>query len=281
MSSISKKKKKEKRKINEKNKDKINKDIPKIKTSYEILSSINNELDLLYNNMKYKNIFKNSFSCNNEYNINTYSLFNNNIDYDKEDFEIKELINKANIYLKNKNNNSQKQFIKSYENKICQSNYNYPCDYNNFKNDNISFDNNYKIRNANFIIKENIKKSFSNNFVNRRKKENQIYSYFLNQKYNSKRNKYNEKSRKMYSKNSWDKNINQKVKKLDNINLYINDFKRKPIVYTQIDLIKLDKNLIPNINASNEEKYLKFKQKYTKYIREKDEKTIEILKGKK
>jgi len=85
----------------------------------------------------------------------------------------------------------------------------------------------------------------------------------------------------MYSKNSWDKNINQKVKKLDNINLYINDFKRKPIVYTQIDLIKLDKNLIPNINASNEEKYLKFKQKYTKYIREKDEKTIEILKGKK
>ena len=75
MSSISKKKKKqkleeEKRKINEKNKEKVKMiDIPKIKTSYEMLSSINSELDSLFNNMKYKIIFKDD-----GYNINKYSL---------------------------------------------------------------------------------------------------------------------------------------------------------------------------------------------------------------
>ena len=107
-------------------------DIPKIKTSYEMLSSINSELDSLFNNMKYKIIFKDAFPCNNGYNINKYSLFNNNLDYDKEDVEIKELINKANLYLKN--NNSQKLFIKNYENKICQYNDNYDYNCNNFKN---------------------------------------------------------------------------------------------------------------------------------------------------
>ena len=105
MSSISKKKKKqkleeEKRKINEKNKDKVVIDIQKIKTSQEILSSINNELYLLYNNIQYKNIFKDSFLNNKEYNINKYSFLNKNLDYDKEDFEIKELINKTNIFKK-------------------------------------------------------------------------------------------------------------------------------------------------------------------------------------
>ena len=67
---------------------------------------------------------------------------------------------------------------------------------------------------------------------------------------------------------------------MKNINLYINNYKRKPIVYTQIDSIKLDKNILPNRNISNEGKYLQFKEKYKKYIRGSDEKAIDILKAK-
>ena len=277
MSSISKKKKKEKRKINEKNKEKVKMiDIPKIKTSYEMLSSINSELDSLFNNMKYKIIFKDAFPCNNGYKINKYSLFNNNLDYDKEDVEIKELINKANLYLKN--NNSQKLFIKNYENKICQSNDNYDYNCNNFKNNIIPSYNSYKNRNTFYVKNENIKNSFLNNFINKKKEKKN--KYFLNQKYNSQRNKYNKKSRKIYLRNTHEQNINKKIKKLENINLYINNYKRKPIVYTQIDSIKLDKNILPNRNISNEGKYLQFKEKYKKYIRGSDEKAIDILKAK-
>ena len=104
-------------------------------------------------------------------------------------------------------------------------------------------ENNYKIRNANYLKNENIKKSFLNNFVNR-KNENKNFIYLLNPKYDS-------KSKKIYLRNIHDKNINQKIKKIETIILYINNYKRRPRVYTQIDSIKLDKNFIPNINNSN------------------------------
>ena len=296
MSSIPKKKKKEKLKLkkgkreeNKNNEEKVQIIyIPQIKSSYEILSSINNDLDLLSNNMRNKKIFKEPFLFNNDYKVNTVPLLDNNFNYDKEDFEMKDLINRANIYL---NNNTQRKFIQSYENKLIQSDNNY--DYNNYKNlnnnfkynnfnnisSNLPFNNNYnyQLRNDN-IRKENFIKPFINNFVNR-KKEIPKNRFFFNPKYNSQRNKT--KSKKYILKNSFDDYMNRKTKKLENINLYVNNFKRKPIVYTQADSIKLSRNIFPkNRNLSEDLNYLRYKEKYKKYLRRNDDKAIDILKSK-
>ena len=128
MSDTSKKKKKNnlkskkvKRKINNNNNIKekaLTVDIPLIKPTHQLLSSINSELDDLSNNIKFNNIFKKAFPSNNELNILSFPLlaynnnYNSNFNYDKEDFEIKELINKANFYLSNNNLNKQFKIMK-------------------------------------------------------------------------------------------------------------------------------------------------------------------------
>ena len=287
MSNIIKKKKKGKRKSNKSIKEKpITEDIPQIKSPLQILSSINKELDIISNNMKYNKLSESPFLYNNENKTNkTHDslLLNNNFDFDKDDFEIKELINKANFYL---SNNNPKQIIKSYENKICQSNddhflHNYYLYNNNqikknFKNDS------FRIKNVNNIKRENIKNSFLNNFDNRYKviPKNKFLFYSNN---NTKRNNYKAKSEKNFLRNSFDKNINQKIKKLENINKYIYDYKRKPIVYKQIDSIKVNKNIFPKIRKfSDEGKIYKFRKENNRFIRSNniDERAIEILKNK-
>ena len=283
MSNIIKKKKKGKRKSNKSIKEKpITEDIPQLKSPLQILSSINKELDIISNNMKYNKLSESPFLYKNENKTNKThdSLFlNNNFDFDKDDFEIKELINKANSYL---SNNNPKQIIKSYENKMCQSkddhflqNY-YLYNKKNFTNDN------FRIKNVNNIKRENIKNSFLNNFDNSYKviPKNKFLFYSNN---NTKRNNYKAKSEKNFLRNSFDKNINQKIKKLENINKYIYDYKRKPIVYKQIDSITLNKNIFPKIRKfSDEGKIYKFKKENNRFIRLNniDERAIDILKNK-
>ena len=287
MSNIIKKKKKGKRKSNKSIKEKpITEDIPQIKSPLQILSSINKELDIISNNMKYNKLSESPFLYNNENKTNkTHDslLLNNNFDFDKDDFEIKELINKANLYL---SNNNPKQIIKSYENKICQSNddhflQNYYL-YNNNQIKKNFINDNFRIKNVNNMKRENIKNSFLNNFDNRYKviPKNKFLFYSNN---NTKRNNYKAKSEKNFLRNSFDKNINQKIKKLENINKYIYDYKRKPIVYKQIDSITLNKNIFPKIRKfSDEGKIYKFKKENNRFIRSNniDERAIEILKNK-
>ena len=293
MSDVSKKKKKNNTKI-KKVKRKINKDIidkkqtldiPIIKTSYQMISSINSELDELSNNIKYNKIFNK--------NILSFPLFDFNLDYDKQDFEMKELINKANLYLSN--NNLNKQIIKNYENKMCQSNdyyiprinnfnYNRNNGYSNFNN--INYDSNFQIRNKNYLNKENIKKSFLNNLnkINKRKGNAYTNRSFYNSLYDTKMNRYrNNNSQRYILRNTLNKNGNQKIKKLENLNLYVNINKRRPIVYTQIEHPRqTEVKLIPKMrNLSEKNKYLKYLEKNKRFTRvNNNEKAIDILKEK-
>ena len=301
MSDTSKKKKKNnlklkkvKRKINNNNiKEKaLTVDIPLIKSTHQILSSINSELDDLSNNIKFNNIFKKAFPSSNELNILSFPLsaynnnYNSNFNYDKEDFEIKELINKANFYLSN--NNLNKQFIKNYENKICQANNYYIPRFNNFFNknnenngyNNLKFNFNNNIRNINNLRNEFDNKFFQNNLLKIRKRNKTNYKPF----YNSTMGKYKirNNSQRYILKNTLNKNINQKTKKLENINLFFNTNKRRPLVYSQIDHSKQsDAEIIPIMrNFSEKNKYLKFKEKNKKFSRINNDKAIDILKEK-
>ncbi len=290
MSDISKKKKNNNKKI-KKVKEKINKDIldkipsldiPVIKTSYQMISSINSELDELSNNIKYNKIFNK--------NILSFPLLDFNFDYDKQDFEMKELINKANLYLSN--NNLNKQIIKNYENKMYQSNNYYIPKFNNYnfnRNNeykgfnNFNFDSNFQIRNKNYLNKESIKKSFLNNLnkVNKRKVNTYTNRSFYNSFYDTKMNRYrNNNSQRYILKNSLNINANQKIKKLENLNFYVDIKKRRPIVYTQIEHPKQqDFRLIPKMrNFSEKNKYLKFIEKNKKFTRGNNDKAIDILK---
>ena len=293
MSDVSKKKKKNNKKI-KKVKGKINKDIidkiptldiPVIKTSYQMISSINSELDELSNNIKYNKIFNK--------NILSFPLFDFNFDYDKQDFEMKELINKANLYLSN--NNLNKQIIKNYENKICQSNDYYIPRINNFNSNrnneytgfnNINYDSNFPIKNKNYLNKENIKKSFLNNLnkINKRKGNAYTNRSYYNSLYDTKMNRYrNNNSQRYILRNTLNNKANQKIKKLENLNLYINTNKRRPIVYTQIEHPRqTDVKLIPKMrNLSEKNKYLKYLEKNNRFTRiNNDDKAIDILKEK-
>ena len=51
------------------------------------------------------------------------------------------------------------------------------------------------------------------------------------------------KSKKYNLKNSVDKNINKRTKKLENLTLYINDYKRKPVVYSQPSSKRINTNI--------------------------------------
>jgi hypothetical protein len=192
--------------------------------------------------LKYNNIIKQPFSYNYEKNIDNFPLVNkNNYYYDKEDLEMKELLIKANILLKD--NNLLKQIIKNYENKLRQSyldkgtNNNYNFNHNR-KYDNIysKFRKNYHLNNKDFLFNSE-----------KRKKENHYLNsqfFYRNCSNNNikKDNKF--QSKKYFLKNSLEKNINKRIKKLENVALYINDHKRKPHVYSQ----PFSKRLKTNIN---------------------------------
>jgi hypothetical protein len=57
-------------------------------------------------------------------------------------------------------------------------------------------------------------------------------------------NKFNKfQSKKYILKNSLEKNINKRIKKLENVALYINDHKRKPHVYSQPNSKRFNTNI--------------------------------------
>ena len=262
--------------------------IPQITSSLQILNSINNEMDSLSNRIKYNkynNVSKDEFASNYVNNLcNPTLINNNNYLYDKEDIETKILLNKANAFLNN--NNYQQQFIKRYENKITQSNDNY---YNNnidkyrLNSTNYSFFNNDYNKNREFNFKkENNNNNFINNYnLGKRKNLNKTNNFFKFPTYDSKINKHKTNIKKYFLRNSFDKDIIKRTKKLEDINSYINNYKRKPLVYSQPyskrennnDDYKLRRNFL------DANKFFKFKGNYKQYLRRNDDdKAIDILK---
>ena len=205
------------------------------KSSLQILNSINYDLDSLSTKLKYSNILKQPFSFNYEKKIDNFPILNNNINinnynYDKEDLEMKELLIKANILLKD--NILPKQIIKSYENKLYQSHFDDRINNNNYfiqkrKNENnfSKFRSNYHLNNNAFLF--NSEKRKKEKYLN-----NQLfYRNFSNNNIKKNNNKFPQK--KYILNNPLQKDINKRTKKLENITLYINNHKRKPHVYSQ------------------------------------------------
>ena len=185
------------------------------KTPLQMLSSINNEMDSLSNTLKTKfSIFSSPYTFNKlDFNINyTPSVLNNNFGnyYDKEDFEIKELIIKANKLINDRetnikfnNNINNSNSLKKFENKITQSDEinfkKYLNNKSNFFNNNINninnninlnddynLNNNYNLNNK-FNTKTDFfkNKNNNNNFMDF---ENNNNIYKLNNKYNYNKN---------------------------------------------------------------------------------------------
>ena len=260
--------------------------IPQITSSLQILNSINNEMDSLSNRIKYNkynNIIKDEFFSNHINNIYSSPLLNNDYyNYDKEDIETKILLNKANALLNN--NNNHKQFIRRYENKITQSNDNY---YNNninkyrINSTNYSyFNNDYNKKNV-FSLKRGNNNNFISNYnLNKRKNPNNINNFFKSPSYDQKINKHKTQIKKYFLRNAFDKDINKRTKKLEDINLYINNYKRKPLVYSQPYSKRENYNVECKLRKNSDvNKYLKYKGIYKQYLRRNDDdKAIDILK---
>ena len=263
--------------------------VPQITSSLQILNSINNEMDSLSDRIKYNkyyNIFKNEFASNYVNNqFNTPLINNNNYFYDKEDIETKILLNKANAFLNN--NNFQKQFIKKYENKITQSDDNY---YNNnidkyrLNSTNFSFFNNDFNKKRIFNFKRgNNNNNFINNYnIGKRKSLNKTNDFYKFPTYDFKINKPKKNIKKYFLRNSFDKDIIKRTKKLEDINSYISNYKRKPLVYSQPYTKREYNNIEYKLrNFSDANKYHKFKGNFKQYLRRNDDdKAIDILKYK-
>ena len=214
------------------------------KSSLQILNSINNDLDTLSTHLKHSNIIKQPFSYNYGKNIDNFPIVKkNNYYYDKEDLEMKELLIKANILLKD--NNLPKQIIKNYENKLHQSYLDNRANDNYNFNHNRKYDNNYSKFRKNYHLNNN---DFLFNSEKRKKENNYLNSQFFYRNYSNNNikndNKFNKfQSKKYILKNSLEKNINKRIKKLENVALYINDHKRKPHVYSQPNSKRFNTNI--------------------------------------
>ena len=246
-----------------------------IQSSLQILSNINNEMDLLSNKIQ-KDFTTISTSSVGKLELDYPPILpinNNNYVYDKEDFEIKELLIKANHLINiSKNNNklnnklNNNDNIKKYENKIIQS------DEPNFKysenNNNINKDikNNYDLfdrenMNNNHTNQKDIidiNKYLDNNdeevddmsqkyFINRKPKvkniKNNNYKIrdYLNLNVNDKQNnfdnenihKYQDFSSQKNEINSRNNSLINRTKKIEDLYKYTNNPRRIPMVYSQ------------------------------------------------
>ena len=213
------------------------------KPPLQIINSINSDLDSLSIKLKYNNIIKQPFSYNYEKKIDNFPLLNNynNYYYDKEDLEMKELLIKANILLKN--NILPKQIIKNYENKLFESHFDNRINNKNYFIQNRKYEKNIpKFRN-NYHLNNN---AFVYNSV-KRKKEKYLNNQYLFRNYsnnNIKKNNNKFQPKKYNLKYSLQKDINKRTKRLENITLYINDNKRKPHVYSQPNSKRFNNNYI-------------------------------------
>ena len=198
-----------------------------VQSSLQLLTDINNEMDILSSKI---NKVVPKFSISSYNNITGYSSYstsntyrNYNKNYDKEDFEIKKLINKVyQITNTDFNNIHNNNFLKRYENNHSQFNKEYFNSFNTYHDRNYKFKNSimpnfYKNYNFNSLrnlteYKNNNRriqgKPFHNNFANQnnlcyykngndngRKRYNSHHisnRYFTNNNYNGRiNNKYN------------------------------------------------------------------------------------------
>lgn len=329
---------------NEIKKNNINSTSPVTTYSYsslQLLSNINSEMDSLSKILNSKfGIFSppymNSQNYNNDYNPSFIINNNNNNYYDKEDFEIKQLITKANQLINNNENNIKLNILNNYnkkfENKITQSDdfdFNYPNNTNNIFTNNLN--NNYNNNlNSNFLrynyqqnrldrYRNNSSKNnsfFENNdsrmnyYINNRKKSIDNGLYRLNRKKLINNNdedenfdndneifqKYDFNNSKKHKNEgtTFDANIINRTKKIDDLYKFNNSLRKKPIVYIQPDSFPLYKtssshrnDYIGDNNYNKNGRYsfsrdniYKKKNSYLRFDDEGVKRAIDILNGK-
>ena len=271
--------------------------------SLQLLSNINNEMDSLSKTLNTKfslyssnlpSLYNSNFNLNYNDNLNSNYLpsflninYNYN-NYDKEDFEIKELLIRANkiikdneIKLKLNNNNLNNNYnlnnsnggVKKYENKITQYEENINKNENNNSN-NISLNNNnsylnydfYKDKNNNYpdhVINNNLYtiQQSSNNFQNNYSNNNNINeNYYKNRKQKSINNGIQLLNKKDFLNNNFEMNNNYKI----NDNIAFNQYQD----YNKIKSQKNDGNSI-DISFNNKTKKIEDLYKYTNNPRRK------------
>ena len=169
--------------------------------------------------------------------LNNYSDINNNYTnmanisfahLDKEDLEIKQLINKANE-LSNMSKINRQNEIKTFENKLCQSDEDNDNEFYNQEEEKETYNNDINYNNINerrndFPYDPYKHLGYYNNLKNRNRQLN-----------NNNFNNYQNKERKNYGYN---KNNNAsfnslRVKKMDELYNLPNNTKKQPIIYTQ------------------------------------------------
>ena len=215
-------------------------------SSLQILSSINNDMDFLSKSLNSKFIGVSSQPLNNDnYKYNSLSSFstnNYNCYYDKEDYEVKELLARAKQLINNtdnkiKLNNIFNSLNTKYENKLCQSGESNIKHFNNFNN----YNNNNDLGNYNFNTTPDI---YRNNNYNNNKTYNQ-YRSKSNINYNNNINNYeNEEITDGYYRDEMLKRMNQNYNK---------NYQRKDFL-----------NNVPNKNNYNANDNVIFKD-YQKY----------------
>jgi hypothetical protein len=234
-------------------------------SSLQILSSINNDMDSLSKSLNSKFIGVTSSSSssspplyNDNFNYNnafpTFSTNNYNSYYDKEDYEIKELLIKAKQLIDNtdtkiKLNDIFNSANKKYENKLCQSGE------SNFKYLNNLNDNNNNFRNYDFNSNSNIYKNNKYNDYNQYR--NKSINYNNNNNINSNINNYfnrndNEDITEGYYRTEIPKTINQNY----------NNNKPFPVKDYIINNVPKMNNYNPNSNDNVIFKEYKHNKKY-------------------
>ena len=162
-----------------------------IRSSLQILTDINNDMDLLSNKIN-KNIIP-------KYSINSYKYkpentsyfspmmnnfysngYNSNINYDKEDLEIKQLINKANNLINNynRNDNAIYKYSKTNFNSFSENNNKYFNSYHHDLSDNNNYGS-YTSRDYNF----NSIRNFGHHYRKNKRKKPYHNNYYIDRHY--------------------------------------------------------------------------------------------------
>ena len=222
-------------------------------SSLQIISSINSDMDSLSNTLNSKfmgvssspptSLFDQNYNSFPSFSVNNYNNY-----YDKEDFEIKELLIKAKQLIDNTDNKIKlnsilNRNVKKYENKICQSGE------PNIKHFNDNY--NYTNTNYNFNTSSDLYKNNNNNISNydiNNNNNNYNYNKYRNQ--NNKKYKLNTNS---FLENNIDNEEisdnyykNEKQKKINN---NYNNFNRNDYLDNNMNTNKTNNHYNNNDNV--------------------------------
>ena len=206
------------------------------KTTMQLLLEITSDMETLSSHIEKTMPIKPLPPINNDinnYNFNNNYTSNANISFanlDKEDLEIKQLINKANELSNISKLNNMKNEIKTFEDKCCQSDE--ENDYNNQEEDNERSDNNINYNNVNEKRNEFPYDPYKHlGYYNNLKSNNRQNQ--MNNNYNTYRTRPNQNYGFNQQRNN-NASINSvRIKKMDELYNLPSNIKKQPIIYTQ------------------------------------------------